>query len=194
MTTGHVEPAVPGGECEREPGPSDSLRKIGAVVEALREHAGLSRVQFGEMIRFYAGPVRQRRPAMSDEDLESTVQARLERRRLLVECPNATFGFIVKESVFMRRLGGAEVTRILIDHVLRTVAPRNVTLQIMPADAEFHACMAGSIQLLETPDGTDSEDVSRPLRRGRGRLVALPLQQRPGRGVPRWRAFRRPTP
>lgn len=52
MPTDHVEPAVPGGECEREPGPSDSLRMFGAVVQALREHAGLSRVQFGEMVRF----------------------------------------------------------------------------------------------------------------------------------------------
>ncbi|MFD5653021.1 Scr1 family TA system antitoxin-like transcriptional regulator [Streptomyces sp. NPDC127039] len=52
MTTDHGEPAVPGGECEREPGPSDSLRTFGAVVQALREHAGLSRVQFGEMVRF----------------------------------------------------------------------------------------------------------------------------------------------
>jgi hypothetical protein len=93
-------------------------------------------------------------PPMSDDDLEATVQARLERQRLLVECPSTTFDFIVEESVFMRRLGGVEVTRDLIDHILVTVAPRNVTLQIMPADAEFHACMAGPIQLLETPDGT----------------------------------------
>ncbi|WP_284575124.1 helix-turn-helix transcriptional regulator [Streptomyces sp. 2P-4] len=39
-------------ETEREPGPSDSLRTFGAVVQALREHAGLSRVQFGELVRF----------------------------------------------------------------------------------------------------------------------------------------------
>ncbi|WP_426567991.1 helix-turn-helix domain-containing protein [Streptomyces canus] len=52
MTTDHVEPAVTGGECEREPDPSDSLRTFGAVVQALREHAGLSRVQFGELVRF----------------------------------------------------------------------------------------------------------------------------------------------
>ncbi|MFI2374848.1 helix-turn-helix domain-containing protein [Streptomyces sp. NPDC018964] len=52
MTTEHVEPAVPGGECEREPDPSDSLRTFGAVVQALREHAGLSRVQFGELVRY----------------------------------------------------------------------------------------------------------------------------------------------
>ncbi|MFC8999746.1 Scr1 family TA system antitoxin-like transcriptional regulator [Streptomyces rochei] len=32
--------------------PSDSLRTFGAVVQALREHAGLSRAQFGELVRF----------------------------------------------------------------------------------------------------------------------------------------------
>ncbi|MEU5643517.1 helix-turn-helix domain-containing protein [Streptomyces milbemycinicus] len=40
------------GEWEREPDPSDSLRTFGAVVQALREHAGLSRVEFAELVRF----------------------------------------------------------------------------------------------------------------------------------------------
>ncbi|WP_033281923.1 helix-turn-helix domain-containing protein [Streptomyces sp. NRRL F-525] len=39
-------------EEEREPDPSDSLRTFGAVVQALREHAGLSRVEFGEKVRY----------------------------------------------------------------------------------------------------------------------------------------------
>ncbi|WP_328718921.1 helix-turn-helix domain-containing protein [Streptomyces sp. NBC_00247] len=44
--------AVHGGDGEREPDPSDSLRTFGAVVQALREHAGLSRAEFGTLIRF----------------------------------------------------------------------------------------------------------------------------------------------
>lgn len=235
MRTDHVEPAMPGGECEREPDPSDSLRTFGAVVQALREHAGLSRVKFGEPVRFSkhtvesvelgrrmpdasfveraeealgnTGALRHsarfltrgeaglavwfRRwarlervavslctyecrlvpgllqpegcmralcendiPPMADDDLEATVQARSKRQRLLKERPNTAFDFIVEESVFMRRLGGAEVTRELIDYVLEFVEPRNVTLQVVPADSEYHACMAGPIQLLETPDGS----------------------------------------
>ncbi|GAA2449789.1 helix-turn-helix transcriptional regulator [Streptomyces glaucus] len=35
-----------------EPEPSDSLRTFGAVVQGLREHAGLSREEFGELVRF----------------------------------------------------------------------------------------------------------------------------------------------
>jgi transcriptional regulator with XRE-family HTH domain len=50
MANGQVEPAV--GEGERKPDPSDSLRTFGAVVQALREHAGLSRVDFGARVRF----------------------------------------------------------------------------------------------------------------------------------------------
>ncbi|MFD0267499.1 Scr1 family TA system antitoxin-like transcriptional regulator [Streptomyces sp. NPDC127106] len=46
----------PGGGCGptagAEPEASDSMRTFGAVVQALREHAGLSREEFGERVRF----------------------------------------------------------------------------------------------------------------------------------------------
>jgi len=45
-------PAGPVGECEREPHPSDSLRTFGAVVQALREHAGLSRADLGARVQY----------------------------------------------------------------------------------------------------------------------------------------------
>ncbi|MEU6371715.1 helix-turn-helix transcriptional regulator [Streptomyces sp. NPDC046909] len=46
------ERAVPAGEVVREPHPSDSLRTFGAVVQALREHAGLSREEFARLVQF----------------------------------------------------------------------------------------------------------------------------------------------
>ncbi|MBO8201363.1 helix-turn-helix domain-containing protein [Streptomyces smyrnaeus] len=46
------ERSVPEGEWEREPHPSDSLRTFGAVVQALREHAGLSRAELATRVRF----------------------------------------------------------------------------------------------------------------------------------------------
>lgn len=39
-------------EVEREPDRSDSLRTFGAVLQALREHAGLSRAEFAELVRY----------------------------------------------------------------------------------------------------------------------------------------------
>ncbi|MFF5532015.1 Scr1 family TA system antitoxin-like transcriptional regulator [Streptomyces cinerochromogenes] len=221
-------------ETEREPDPSDSLRTFGAVVQALREHAGLSRAEFGELVRFskhtvesvelgrrmpddsfveraeealgntgalrrsaryltrgeaglaawfrqwarlekvavslctyecrlvpgllqsegYARALFENRlPLLSDEQLEAQIAARLKRQRMLCERPTVPFHFIVEESVFRRRLGGAEVLRDQLDHVLAATTPRNVSLQIVPMDAESHACMDGPLRLLETPRG-----------------------------------------
>ncbi|GAA2353641.1 helix-turn-helix transcriptional regulator [Streptomyces carpaticus] len=44
--------ATPAGDGEREPHPSDSLRTFGAVVQALREHAGLSRVELANRVQY----------------------------------------------------------------------------------------------------------------------------------------------
>lgn len=35
-----------------EPESSDSMRTFGAVLQALREHQGLSREEFGDLVRF----------------------------------------------------------------------------------------------------------------------------------------------
>lgn len=234
MTTDHVEPALPGGEREREPSPSDSLRTFGAVVQALREHAGLSRAEFGELVCFSkhtvesvelgrrmpddsfveraeevlgnTGALRraarfltrgeaglaawfrqwaklERRavslctyecrlipgllqsegyvralceneiPPLSDEALETTVQARMERQRLLRERPSTAFDFVLEEAVLMRRLGGTQVAVEQLDLILELSSLRNVTIQVMPADSEQHACLSGPVRLLETPDG-----------------------------------------
>ncbi|MFD7050402.1 Scr1 family TA system antitoxin-like transcriptional regulator [Streptomyces mirabilis] len=215
-----------------EPESSDSLRTFGAVVQALREHAGLSREEFGERVRFSkhtvasvelgrrmpdptfveraeevlgnTGALRKaaghlarqpglaawfrqwarlettaitlytyecrlipgllqteayarqlftdRLPSLDDEQIEAQWTARAERQRLLRERPNTAFSFILEEHLFLRRTGGVEVTRELIDHVLEVSALRNVEVQIMPLVLESHAGMAGPLQQLETPD------------------------------------------
>ncbi|PKW11147.1 Helix-turn-helix domain-containing protein [Streptomyces sp. 1222.5] len=233
-TTDNVDLVVAGAEYEREPDPSDSLRTFGAVVQALREHAGLSRVEFAELVRFSkhtvesvelgrrmpdesfveraeevlgnTGALRRSArfltrgeaglaawfrqwarlervavslasyecrlvpgmlqsegyaravfdngiPLLSDDQLEAQVAARLERQRVLYERTHVPFSFIVEEHVFRRRLGGSEVLRGVLDHVLKLGTLRNVTLQIMPMDTEFHGCLDGPVWLLETPKG-----------------------------------------
>jgi transcriptional regulator with XRE-family HTH domain len=221
-------------EWEREPDPSDSLRTFGAVVQALREHAGLSRVELGEHVRFSkhtvesvelgrrmpdesfveraehalgnTGALRKasqhltrgepglaawfRRwarlertavslctyecrlipgllqseaymravfnavvPPLPDEQMEVQVVERVARQRLLTERLHVPFSFIVEEGVLRRHLGGREAMRGALDHVLRCGTARNVQVQVVPLDADAHACQDGPIQLLETPDG-----------------------------------------
>ncbi|MEU8289770.1 helix-turn-helix transcriptional regulator [Streptomyces pseudogriseolus] len=226
--------AVPAGEWEREPQPSDSLRTFGAVVQGLREHARLSRADLAARVQYskhtvesvelgrrmpdeafveraeealgntgalrkaarhltrgeaglaawfrrwarlereavslctyecrlvpgllqsegYARALFENRiPLLTDEQLEAQVEARMERQRMLRERPTVPFHFIVEEAVLRRRLGGAEVRRAQLDYVLEQTAPRNVTLQVMPLEAEYHSCMDGPLRLLETPEG-----------------------------------------
>jgi hypothetical protein len=59
-------------------------------------------------------------PLLTDEQLEAQVEARLERQRMLHERPTVPFHFIVEEAVLRRRLGGAEVWRAQVNHVLST--------------------------------------------------------------------------
>ncbi|MDO0932832.1 helix-turn-helix transcriptional regulator [Streptomyces sp. DG2A-72] len=220
--------AVGGGEPEA----SDSLRTFGAVVQALREHAGLSREEFGERVGLSkhtvasvelgrrmpdpefaersepvlgnTGAVRNaakhlapqpglaawfRRwarlettaitlctyesrmvpgllqtkdyvqalaadqlPPLDDSQIEERWAARAERQRLLRERPNTAFSFILEEHLFLRRTGGVDVTRALIDHVQEIAQLRNVEIQIMPLVQESHAGLQGPMRLLETPD------------------------------------------
>ena len=91
-------------------------------------------------------------PLLTDEETETQVTARLDRQKLLRDRPNTAFSFIVDEHVFLRRTGGAEVARELLDHVLETTQRfRNVELQVMPLARGVHAGMNGPLQLLETP-------------------------------------------
>ncbi|MFP3989392.1 helix-turn-helix transcriptional regulator [Streptomyces sp. E11-3] len=215
-----------------EPESSDSLKTFGAVVQALREHAGISREDFGELVRFSkhtvasielgrrmpddsfvelaepalgnTGALRKalkhlarqpglaawfrlwakleqtalalytyecrlipgllqtpayartlfanQLPPLGDEQIEAQLAARLERQRLLRERPNTAYSFILEEHLFLRRTGGVEVTRELIDHVLDVATIRNVRIQVMPQVREGHAGLDGPMQLLETPE------------------------------------------
>ncbi|MET9445231.1 helix-turn-helix transcriptional regulator [Streptomyces sp. NPDC006610] len=92
-------------------------------------------------------------PLLTDRQMEAQLTARMERQRLLWERPTVPFSFIVEESVFRRRLGGVEVHASLLERVLALTAPRNVTLQLVPLELEFHACLDGPVQLLETGNG-----------------------------------------
>ncbi|MCW1097371.1 helix-turn-helix transcriptional regulator [Streptomyces sp. RS2] len=91
-------------------------------------------------------------PPLGDDQVEAQWVARAERQRLLRERPNTAFSFILEEHLFLRRMGGAEVTQELIDHVLGLAELRNVEVQVMPLVRNGHAGLDGPMQLLETPD------------------------------------------
>ncbi|MFD9909052.1 Scr1 family TA system antitoxin-like transcriptional regulator [Streptomyces sp. NPDC059063] len=216
-----------------EPESSDSMRTFGGFVQGLREHAGLSREEFGALVHLskhsvesielgrrladqdfveeaeaalgntgalrkaYRRVGRERGlaawfrqwarleqvaallytyecrlvpgllqseayarlafansiPLLTEDQIEVQVAARMERQHMFRERPDVPFAFIIEEHIFRRHLGSTEVTKEAIDHVLNHAKLRNVTVQLMPVSCAQHACLDGSLQLLETPDG-----------------------------------------
>ncbi|WP_103501413.1 MULTISPECIES: helix-turn-helix transcriptional regulator [unclassified Streptomyces] len=90
-------------------------------------------------------------PPWSDEQVEAQWAARADRQRLLRERPNTAYSFILEEQLLLRQIGGASVTRDLLDHLIDVADLRNVELQIMPLTRFAHAGLDGPLQLLETP-------------------------------------------
>ncbi|QES44612.1 transcriptional regulator [Streptomyces venezuelae] len=91
-------------------------------------------------------------PPLGDDQVEAQLEARIERQQLLTERPNTAYSFILEEHLFLRRVGGHEVTMELIDHVLGLAERRNIEVQVMPVVRESHAGLHGPICLLETPE------------------------------------------
>lgn len=91
-------------------------------------------------------------PPLDDEQIEAQLAARLERQLLLRNRPNTSFSFILEEHLLLRDLGGEEVTRELLDHILDLSELRNVDIQIMPLVRHRHAGLDGPMRLLETQD------------------------------------------
>ncbi|MGW6096974.1 helix-turn-helix domain-containing protein [Streptomyces sp. NPDC055157] len=90
-------------------------------------------------------------PPLTDEQIERQTTARLERQSVLSEHPNTAFSFIIEQSLLERQLGGADVTRELIDHLLLIGRRTNVEIQIMPLRQENHAGFEGEMYLAESP-------------------------------------------
>ncbi|MDX2881341.1 DUF5753 domain-containing protein, partial [Streptomyces ipomoeae] len=91
-------------------------------------------------------------PPMDDEQIEQRWAARAKRQGLLRDRANTAFSFILEEHLFLRRTGGAAVTRGLIDHVLQISGLRNVDIQVMPLVQESHSGLHGPIRLCETAE------------------------------------------
>ncbi|MFD7084820.1 Scr1 family TA system antitoxin-like transcriptional regulator [Streptomyces sp. NPDC002181] len=91
-------------------------------------------------------------PLITPGEAEARIAARAERQKLLVRMPYIAFSFIIEQAVIERRIGGAEATRELIDHLLECAKLPNVDIQIMPTIQPLHAGTDGPFRLIETED------------------------------------------
>ncbi|MCM2577969.1 helix-turn-helix domain-containing protein [Streptomyces meridianus] len=92
------------------------------------------------------------RPTLDEEEIERRIATRMARQRLLSRRPAPALSFVIEEVVLRRPVGGLEVLRDQLQHLLRCAEMRHIELQIMPTDRENHAGLEGPFTLIEPPD------------------------------------------
>lgn len=117
---------------------------------------------------------RARVPAYTEAEIVRHVEARLERQAVLGRTPPPRIGYVIEESVLERTLGGPEVLKEQLRHVLDCIERFNhLTVQVMPSDQHTHAGLMGPMQLMSTAEGRNLMYVE---AQGGGRLISKPEQ------------------
>lgn len=110
-------------------------------------------------------------PALSEDEIEQRVTARVERQEVLHRKNPPTASFIISEATLKDRLGGNEVYVEQLRCLREWADLPGVTLQVMPLGRDFHAALDGPFVLIETQDHQRVAYVEGQLN---GRMIASP--------------------
>ncbi|MGH3840230.1 MAG: helix-turn-helix domain-containing protein [Pseudonocardiaceae bacterium] len=87
-------------------------------------------------------------PRRTEAELDHHVEVRLFRQRRLTEEPTLELAAIVDETALRRPVGGVEVMRDQLRHLLRQAALPSVCFQVMPISVGVHQGLNGSFTVL----------------------------------------------
>ncbi len=91
----------------------------------------------------------------SPETLDARLEARMERQRILTREDPPVIWAVLDEAALYRRIGGHEVMRSQLAHLLRFRDQQWVNLQVLPFDQGQHSAMMGSFNLLRFSDNPE---------------------------------------
>lgn len=92
-------------------------------------------------------------------EIEDRVKVRLARADLLTQEDPVAFWCVMDESVLRRQVGGREVMKRQLEHIVATAELPHVTIQVLPFEAGAHPGLEGSFVLLRFPDQADPDTV-----------------------------------
>ncbi|PSJ26080.1 transcriptional regulator [Streptosporangium nondiastaticum] len=90
-------------------------------------------------------------PPVSDETVETRVVARLERQELLKKT-TTLFSFVIHEAALRSLVGGPEVMKRQLNHLVEVGELRNVSIQVLPNGLGATPGLQGAFVLLETAE------------------------------------------
>jgi len=95
----------------------------------------------------------------SEEGIDGKVAVRGTRQARLSEKDPLEVWFVLNEAVIRRTVGGREIMRDQIEHLIKVARLRNVTLQVLPLAVGEHGAMHGMFYLLKFPASDDPDKV-----------------------------------
>ena len=104
----------------------------------------------------YARQMSKNRPRELDrDDIDRRVQVRMERQRILTREDRPRLWAVVDEAVIRRVVGGPEVMREQLQHLIDCAEQGKTTLQVVPFGAGAHAGTTGPFIILDFAEPTD---------------------------------------
>ncbi|SBW24701.1 Helix-turn-helix protein [Candidatus Protofrankia californiensis] len=103
--------------------------------------------------------IRVHQPAIPEDDLDAKVALRMERQRRLGEPDSPHLMVLLDEAVLRRPVGGAEVMKAQLAHLIEATTLPTVTVQVLPYSAGAHPAMGSAFIILGFPDAGDHEVV-----------------------------------
>lgn len=91
-------------------------------------------------------------PPLDDDEIERLIAGRLARQAMLTRKPLPDISFVLEVSALNRPIGGRDVHRAQLRHILEVSRLRHVHIQLMSPRRESHSGLGGSFVLLETDD------------------------------------------
>ena len=97
----------------------------------------------------YARVVLSRHPGVTDELVNSRVAARMGRQAILTRDDPPLFWAVLDEMALRRQYGGPKVMRDALLHLADMARLPNITVQVIPANGNYHVGLQGSLVIAE---------------------------------------------
>ncbi|GAA2088432.1 helix-turn-helix transcriptional regulator [Kitasatospora saccharophila] len=94
----------------------------------------------------------QNRPALAEEEITRRVALRTRRQKLLTEGRGPKLWAVIDEAALRRPVGGPEVMRAQLEHLVELAQLPSVVLQVMPFRFGAHAGESGAFSVLRFPE------------------------------------------
>jgi transcriptional regulator with XRE-family HTH domain len=89
---------------------------------------------------------------VGSEEIARRVDLRLERQRMFDRSDGPIFWAVIDEAALRRPIGGSEVMRAQLEHLIDLMRQPNITIQVMPFSFGGHSAEGGAFSVLRFPD------------------------------------------